>query len=124
MRITVTDWAYENCICANAPVGNWAMPWGYSIVENDSTIAVYRHVCGNVIRETEKAVQIEYTLQRFNNRCDLVGKSVNWHVWIPKKCLVNDHAVYFDGGQSQWVDKYVMDAMRQNKNLKSTWAFH
>ena len=123
MRITINDWGYENCLMANAPTGSWFMPWGYSIVENDSTVTVYRHICGEIVRETDKAVQIEYKTQRFNSRCDLYGNVLSWRTWIPKKCIINDRALYFDGGQSTYVDKCVFDALKEGKEVTKTWAY-
>ena len=124
--IIVKDWYYENCV--NTPIGNWFLDWGYVITTNDTakTMAVYRTLKGNVIKETDKAICLEVNAMKFNNRCDIIG-SMKWRVWMPKKGLVNNKTyAFFDGGESQQVEKWAFNFLHKNPDYKSenTWAFH
>lgn len=122
MIITVTDWAFENCV-ATCNCVNGAIPWGYSIQAVNDTVAVYRHIRGKVLRETEKAVNVEYTIAQFNNRCDLTGKTWTWRVWIPKSQIIASDSIThtFDGGRSQEVERVVFGLMQKGVTVKKTW---
>ena len=122
MIITVTDWAFENCV-ATCNYVNGAIPWGYSIQCVDKDVAVYRHIRGNVIRETEKAINVEYTVSQFNHRCDLTGKTWSWRVWIPKSQIIAPNSVIrtFDGGKSQEVERITLNLIKNGYNVKKTW---
>lgn len=95
-RFILTDWAYVNCVVNNAPDG--FIPWGYAVVETEDTIKCLNTIGGEVVRETEKAIQLCFTVGKTAPaRIDIV-KSFKWNVWIPKSQIVNGEALYYDGG--------------------------
>lgn len=120
--ITVTDWAFENCV-ATCNCINGAIPWGYSVQVANDTAAVYRHIRGTVLRETEKAVNVEYTVSQFNYRCDFTGKKWAWRVWIPKSQIIATDSIIstFDGGKSVEVERVVLNLMNKGLTVKKTW---
>lgn len=107
MRILVNDWAWNNCVSANAPVSA-VLPWGYAITFEDSLVACYRTLDAKKLRETEKAIQFEYKAPVFGRNCDLTGKVLTWKVWLPKSCIKSfisaDMWEWYDGGQYQLVE--------------------
>ena len=120
MRLTLTKWAYENCVGAKAP--NGFVPWGYAIVETEKCATVYRTIMGDKVNETEKAICIEYNAELTDSRCN-VTKVIKWRNWIPKSQIIADKAVkYFDGGMSELVDVFVNGYLTgENKKEVKGW---
>ena len=107
MRIMVNDWAWINCVTANAPVSA-VLPWGYAITFEDGLVACYRTLKCVKVRETAKAVQVEYKAPVFGRNCDLTGKVLTWKVWLPKSCVKDyfesDNDLWYNGGQYDLVE--------------------
>lgn len=87
MKITVTDWAFENCIRKSA--NNGFIPWGKTVMTKDNDAFVFWAIECEVIRETDKAIQIQfpYGITRYGT-CDII-REVDWKVWIPKNCILH-----------------------------------
>ena len=108
----LSDWGYCNCVVENAPDGY--IPWGYAVIETEDRIKVLNTIRGTVIRETEKAIQIEYTVGKTNSRCEII-KTFQWKTWIPKSQIVVINAesvTYFDGGESQNVERMCFNSKK------------
>lgn len=107
MRIMVNDWAWYNCVRENKPMSA-VLPWGYAITLTDGLVACYRTLDCKKLRETEKAIQFEYKAPVIGRNCDPTGKVLNWKVWIPKSCIVDDASYgiceWFDGGEYELVE--------------------
>jgi hypothetical protein len=90
----VTTWAWDNILCGEkAPRNLFVSCFFNHNYAVDADNKIYDTIVGDVIRETEKAICIETTINKFNSRCDITG-SYKWTYWIPKSQLVKD-AVYF-----------------------------
>lgn len=107
MRILINDWAWNNCVTANAPVSA-VLPWGYAVTFEDGFVACYRTLDVKKLKETEKAVQFEYKAPVYGRNCDLTGKVLTWKLWLPKSCFKSfisaDMHEWYDGGQYQQVE--------------------
>ena len=107
MRLMINDWAWSNSVMANAPVSA-VLPWGYAITFEDGLVACYRTLKCVKVRETEKAVQVEYKAPVFGRNCDLTGKVLTWKVWLPKSCIKDyfesDSDLWYNGGQYDLVE--------------------
>lgn len=128
MRILVNDWAYENCVVANAPVSA-VLPWGYAITLEGGLVVGYRTLDCEKLRETEKAVQFEYKAPVFGRNCDPTGKVLNWKVWIPKSCIKDNWACgdcavdeWYDGGQGELVEAYLARLATKGYKAKYSWV--
>lgn len=121
MRIMVNDWAWSNCVVANAPVSA-VLPWGYAIIFEDELVACYRTLDCKKLRETEKAVQFEYKAPVIGRNCDPTGKVLNWKVWIPKSCIVDDASYsiceWFDGGEYELVEFALARLAKEGRKAK------
>lgn len=121
MRIMVNDWAWSNCVVANAPVSA-VLPWGYAITFEDELVACYRTLDCKKLMETEKAVQFEYKAPVFGRNCDLTGKVLTWKVWLPKSCiksfLVADKDMWYDGGQYDLVESRLARLAKEGRKAK------
>lgn len=130
MRILINDWAWNNCVSANAPVSAM-LPWGYAIIFEDGLVTGYRTLDCEKLRETEKAVQFEYKAPVFGRNCDPTGKVLNWKVWIPKSCIKSyDHTEVFcnaevgewyDGGQGELVEAHLARLATKGYKAKYSW---
>lgn len=86
MRFTVTDWCFDNCIFNGI---HGFINWGNTLLVNDrKEISVCRSIQCEVVRETEKAIQISFPYSVTDNRCNVVRTFDSWKVWIPKKCIL------------------------------------
>ena len=90
----VTDWAWDNVLCGEKAPRNLFVScfFNHNYAVDDSK-NIYNTIVGNVVRETEKAICVETTMMKFNNRCDITG-SYNWTYWIPKSQIINN-VTYF-----------------------------
>ena len=118
--LILTDWAYINCVVNNAPDG--FIPWGYAVVETKDSVTVLNTITGVVERETEKAIQLTYTVGKTKPyNCDIV-KTFSWHTWIPKSQIIKtdnlESAMHFNGGRSQDVDRYVASTKKKVKRSR------
>ena len=121
MRILVNDWAWYNCVRENAPMSA-ILPWGYAITFEDGLVACYRTLDCKKLRETEKAVQFEYKAPVIGRNCDPTGKVLNWKVWIPKSCIVDDTSYgiceWFDGGEYELVEFALARLAKEGRKAK------
>ena len=84
MRITVTDWAFNEIVFKGI---HGFIPWGKTILCKGNEIEVFSAIECEIIKETEKAIQIKFPYGITNNHCDII-RTIDWKVWIPKKCVL------------------------------------
>lgn len=85
MKITVTDWCFNEIVFKGI---NGFIPWGKTILCKGNEIEVFSAIECEVIRETDKAIQISFPYSVTDNRCNIVRTFDSWKVWIPKKCVL------------------------------------
>ena len=115
----ITDWAWTNCIVDNAP--NGMLPWGYVVTEEKERVKINRTLSGEVVRESEKAINVKVNVVGFDSRMNMT-KTYDWFFWVPKKCIVeNNGSMFFDGGESMQAEMWAIKIADGRKVLGAWW---
>jgi hypothetical protein len=107
MTITMNRWAFDKFVWDKHPCNGY-IPWGYSVVSDGDNVEAMQYIDGEIVRETEKAVCVEYPYVKMD--CNMNPMyDANWKCWIPKSVIVDSHKVIkqFDGGHWDETQAYI-----------------